>query len=72
MGRGLNMRSNVQLYRLKKRQKIKFLKLQLLHDYRADRLKEMKLTYYGIWQRKTMREYEIEQRDLDEFGPNDG
>ena len=68
----LSMRSNIQLYRLKQRKKIELLKLKLRYDYRCDLLKEMKLTYYGIWQRKTMREYEIEQRDLDEFGPNDG
>ena len=58
------MRSNVQLYRIKQRKKIELLKLKLRYDYRCDLLKEMKLTRYGIWRKQSMREDELQRREL--------
>ena len=66
------MRSNIQLYRIKQRRKIKHLKLKLMYDYRCDLLKEMQITRYGIWRKQSMREDELQRRELDLFGPRDG
>jgi hypothetical protein len=65
------MRSNIQRYRIKQRMKIKYLKLKLMYDYRCELLQEMQLTRYGIWRKQSMREDEIQQRELDFFGPRD-
>jgi len=65
------MRSNIQLYRLKQRKKIELLKLKLRYDYRCDLLKEMQITRYGIWRKQSMREDEIQRRELDLFGAID-
>ena len=63
--------SNVELYRIEQRRKIFFLKLKLRFDYRCDLQKEMKITRYGKWSKKSMRDDELCRRDLDEFGPID-
>ena len=65
------MRSNIQRYRIKQRTKIKYLKLKLMYDYRCDLLEEMHLTRYGIWKKQSMREDELQRRELDFFGPRD-
>ena len=65
------MRSNIQRYRIKQRLKIKHLKLKLMYDYRCDLLEEMQLTRYGIWKKQSMREDELQRRELDFFGPRD-
>jgi len=40
--------------------------------YADDLLKEMQITRYGIWRKQSMREDEIQRRELDLFGPRDG
>jgi len=65
------MRSNVELYRLKQRQSIKLAKLRLSFDYRADLLKEMKISHYCILRKRSYREDELQKRCLDLFGPFD-
>ena len=65
------MTNNVRLYRLKQRKKIELLKLKLKYDYRCNLLQEMKLTYYGKWSKKSLREDELQRRQLDDYGPFD-
>ena len=43
-----------------------------MYDYRCDLLKEMQITRYGIWRKQSMREDELQRRELDLFGPRDG
>ena len=66
------MRSNIQLYRIKQRRKIKHLKLKLMYDYRCDVLNEMKISRYCILRKRSFREDELQRRQLDFFGPYDG
>ena len=65
------MRSNIQLYRIKQRRKIKHLKLKLMYDYRCDLINEMKISRYCILRKRSFREDELQQRQLDFFGPFD-
>lgn len=66
------MRSNIQLYRIKQRRKIKHLKLKLMYDYRCDVINEMKISRYCILRKRSFREDELQRRQLDFFGPYDG
>ena len=66
------MRSNIQLYRIKQRRKIKHLKLKLMYDYRCDLINEMKISRYCILRKRSFREDELQRRQLDFFGPYDG
>ena len=65
------MVSNVELYRIQQKRKIFFLKLKLRFDYRCDLQKEMKITRYGKWSKKSLREDELQRRQLDDYGPFD-
>jgi|TARA_R110000824_G_scaffold38597_1_gene117784 hypothetical protein len=65
------MRSNIQLYRIKQRRKIKHLKLKLMYDYRCDLINEMKISRYCILRKRSFREDELQRRQLDFFGPYD-
>ena len=65
------MRSNIQLYRIKQRLKIKHLKLKLMYDYRCDLINEMKISRYCILRKRSFREDELQRRQLDFFGPYD-
>ena len=65
------MRSNIQLYRIKQRRKIKHLKLKLMYDYRCDVINEMKISRYCILRKRSFREDELQRRQLDFFGPYD-
>ena len=65
------MRSNIQLYRIKQRRKIKHLKLKLMYDYRCDLINEMKISCYCILRKRSFREDELQRRQLDFFGPYD-
>ena len=65
------MKNNIELYRIQQKRKIFFLKLKLRFDYRCDLQKEMKITRYGKWRKRSMREDELCRRELDDFGPYD-
>jgi hypothetical protein len=65
------MVSNVELYRIRQRRKIALLKLKLIYDYRCDLSREMRVIRYGKWSKKSLRQDELERRDLDDYGPFD-
>ncbi len=65
------MRSNIQLYRIKQRRKIKHLKLKLMSHTRCDLINEMKISRYCILRKRSFREDELQRRQLDFFGPYD-